>query len=322
MKIKPSYKTIEEISAYTPGETALSKQNSNNPKRSIKLSSNENPFGCSPQVKKAIEAEFDNLHRYSDGGCNSLRVKISEAFGLDKQKVVCGAGSDELITVLCMAYAAGEGSQVLYSEFGFLMYPITARTVGATPVKASENNLHTNVDEIISSTNDKTKIIFIANPNNPTGSYITESEIERLIKKVPDNIIIVLDAAYQEYAEVYDDFPDHYKIADKYNNVVVLRTFSKAYGIPNLRLGWAYSNNPEIIDVMNRIRGPFNVSGVAQVAALAGSNEIVAKVDEYLRSNGVTGRLMVAYGLPTCMRFTIGLEEENEFLLKCLSEVL
>lgn len=366
MSIKPSYKTILDITPYVPGDTSPVGQNSLKANKSIKLSSNENPFGCSKKVKQAITGEFTNLHRYSDGACKKVRKKISDIYNIESSKIVCGAGSDELITLLCMAYAAGEKSEVVYSEHGFLMYSISALSVGATPIKAKETSLKTDVDAVISATNKNTKIIFLANPNNPTGSYINSGEIEKLASSVSSDVIIVLDCAYHEYAEAFEDYPQAIEFANRYKNIVVLRTFSKAYGIPSLRLGWAYASE-DIIDILNRVRGPFNVSGVAQVAGVAAledqefvkesvefnklwldkmamefevlglkpynsignfilvdfnSDEKAIKVDKFLREKGVTGRMMSAYGLASCMRFTIGLEDENIFLINSLREVL
>lgn len=361
MSLKPSYSKIKEISPYKPGET--SKFNS---ERSIKLSSNENPFGCSEEVKNAISEEFQKLHRYPDGGAIELRNRIAKKNNLISEKIICGAGSDELITLICMAYCAGEDSEIIYTEHGFLMYPIAAKSVGAKPIKAKENNLVTDVNEILKLANQKTKAVFIANPNNPTGSFISFSDIKKLCDGLPESCILVIDLAYFEYAENLKDYPNPYSLVDDYKNIIILRTFSKAYGIPNLRLGWAYSNE-EIIDVLNRVRGPFNVSGVSQVAGIAaledqqfieksvehnnkwlerfkrefesiglksypsaanfilvdfGELEQVEKVDLYLKESGITGRRMDAYGLPTCMRFSIGLEQENEILLEKLKSLL
>lgn len=370
MKINPTYKNILEISPYVPGDSVKSPKKAGSGesenKKIVKISSNENPFGCSQKVKNAIEESFSKLHRYPEGTSKDVRGKLSELYSLDANKIVCGNGSDELITLICMAYAAGEGNEILYSQHGFLMYPISALSVGAKPVKIAENGLRTDVDAFADAVNENTKIIFIANPNNPTGSYVTEEEIDRLMSKIPSDILVVLDCAYYEYAIGFDGYPDAVKAADKYDNIIMLRTFSKVYGIPNLRLGWAYSNNPEIIDILHRVRGPFNVNGLAQMAGVVAledqefikksvehNNKCLAELpmkfeslglkpypsianfilvdfgaenkavaaDKKLRDAGITGRMMQSYGLPSCMRYTIGLDEENEYLVEILGKI-
>ena len=356
-KLKLSSEKILEIAPYVPG--AYAKQNG---KRLIKLSSNENPFGCSSSVLMNINKELSKLNRYPEGTSAQLREEIGRVNGLDPNRIICGAGSDELITLICLAFA-GDDAEVLYSKHGFLMYPITALSVGSKPVVAEEINLKSDVDALLNKVTDKTRIVFIANPNNPTGSYLNEKELWKLVKGLPKHVLLVLDLAYYEYAEsLAADYPNPVKLIDEFENVLMLRTFSKAYGIPSLRLGWAYASN-YIIDILNRVRGPFNVSSIAQVAGVAaladqdfvkksvahnskwvpvlfealedmglkpyatvanfilvdfGSPERAKAADEYLRSEGITGRCMDAYHLPSCMRYTIGLEDENAILLDTL----
>lgn len=266
---------ILEIDPYKPGKSKTGSGNA--VERIIKLSSNENALGSSPKAIEAYKKHTDKLFRYPDGGCTELREAIANKYNINAEQIVCGAGSDEIISFLTQAFCEAE-DQVLYSKYGFLMYPISAKRVGANPITADEVNLTTNVDNILAKISSKTKIIFIANPNNPTGSYLSDSEVERLIKNTPTDIIIALDLAYAEFVTA-NDYPDVIKLVNKYDNVVMLRTFSKIYGLASLRLGWSYSS-PYIADVLNRTRGPFNVSGAAQVAGIAAIND-----DEFIEES-------------------------------------
>lgn len=235
------------------------------------LSANENPLGPSPNAIAAF-GEARALHRYPDGGAVDLRNALGARFDLDPNKIVCGAGSDELITMLVRCYV-GEGDEVLQSQHGFLMYGITARTVGATPVLAPETDLRTDVDALLAHVTDRTRVCFVANPNNPTGTYISRAELRRLREGLRDDILLAVDAAYSEYVET-PDYSDGRDLVDEYENVVMLRTFSKMFGLASLRLGWCYAPDG-VTDALNRVRGPFNVSAPAQaagVAALADKN--------------------------------------------------
>lgn len=233
----------------------------------VKLSSNETPLGPSPAAAKAFADVAATLHRYPDGSALPLREAISEVHKIPVERIVCGAGSDELIGLLVHGYA-GPGDEVLYSEHGFLMYKIYALAAGATPVTAPEKNLRTDVDAMLSRVTPKTKIVFIANPNNPTGSYITQSEMKRLHDNLPPHVILAVDAAYSEYATGLPEYTNGRELADSADNVVMLRTFSKIYGLSALRLGWVYAP-AHIVDVLNRIRSPFNISSPAMAAGMA-----------------------------------------------------
>jgi histidinol-phosphate aminotransferase len=191
-----------------------------------------------------------------------LRGTLADCFGLDSERIICGAGSDELITLLCRAYA-GPGDEVLHTQHGFLMYAIAARTVGATPVVAPETNLTTDVDALLAKVTDRTRMVFLANPNNPTGTYLPASEVERLHKGLRKDILFVLDNAYAEYVTA-PDFSVGIDLVDRAENVVMVRTFSKI-GLAALRIGWMYAQ-PAVIDAVNRIRGPFNLTVPAQYA--------------------------------------------------------
>lgn len=241
------------------------------PKRLIKLSSNETPLGPSPKAMAAYQA-YDALHRYPDGSAADLRAAIAGVYGLDAARIVCGAGSDELINLLIHAYA-GVGDEVLYSQHGFLMYKIYATAHGATPVAAAETaELLADVDALLAAVTPRTKIVFLANPNNPTGTLLPQSEVERLRATLPQHILLVLDAAYAEYVET-EDYDAGAKLVEATENTVMLRTFSKVYGLPGLRLGWAYAPAP-VVDVLQRIRSPFNVSSAAMVAGIAAVRDV------------------------------------------------
>ncbi len=252
---------VLEIAAYVGGKHSVPGAD-----QVVVLSANENPLGPSPAAIDAYRAAADTLHRYPDGSAEALRAAIGERFGLDPDRIVCGAGSDELIALLIRAYA-GLGDEVLYSRHGFLMYEISAKSAGATPVAAPETNLTADVDALLDSVSERTRLLFLANPNNPTGSYLPDSELRRLRAGLRDDVLLVVDAAYAEYVDV-DDYEPGAELAESHDNVVMLRTFSKIFGLASLRLGWAYAP-PAVADVLNRVRGPFNVSAAAQAAGIA-----------------------------------------------------
>lgn len=236
-----------------------------------KLSSNENPLGPSPRAVEAYKGAANQLFRYPDPSATELRDAIGEVYDLNPERIICGAGSDEIISLLCKAYA-GPGDEVIYTQYGFLMYPISTLAAGATPVVAPENNLTTDVNQILGKVTERTKIVFIANPNNPTGSYIPHDEVVRLRKNLPENVLLVLDGAYAEYVS-NPDYTAGADIVDMGDNTVMTRTFSKIYGLSSLRLGWAYC--PEsVVDIYNRVRGPFNVSSPAIAAGIAAVKDV------------------------------------------------
>ena len=240
------------ISPYVGGRSAVAgRQNV------IRLASNESALGPSPRAVTAYEAVGNSLHRYPDGGANDLRAALGELHGLDAARIVCGSGSDEILQLLAKAYA-GPGDEVLYSRHGFLVYGLAARAVSAEPVAAPETDFRADVDALLAHVTEKTRILFLANPNNPTGSYLTEGELRRLWGGLPENILLVIDSAYAEYVTV-EDYEAGADLVDRAKNVVMTRTFSKIYGLAALRLGWCYGAE-EVIDVMNRVRGPFNVN--------------------------------------------------------------
>jgi histidinol-phosphate aminotransferase len=335
---------VLDIAPYVGGESGTPGAN-----RVIKLSSNENPLGPSPKAFDAYAAVATGLALYPDGGHMALRQAIGEVHGLEPERIVCGAGSDELIALLCKAYA-GTGDEVLYSQHGFLMYKLSALAAGATPVTAPERDLTVDVDALIAGLNARTKLVFLANPNNPTGTMISDAEVARLAEALPPQALLVLDAAYAEYVRL----PGHdggVRLSRARDNVVMTRTFSKIYGLASLRLGWAYGPD-HVIDVLNRVRGPFNVTAPALAAGEAAirdaayvehcvvTNEVwrdwltkeiraagfgvtpshgnfilvetgarMPEADAYLKARGLIVRRMEGYGLPGHLRISIGDEE-------------
>ena len=314
----------------------------------VKLSSNENLYGPSPRASDAFRQSAGELHVYPSTQHERLREAIGEVHGLDAGRVICGVGSDEIISFLCYAYA-GPGDEVLHTEHGFGMYKISALAAGATPVSVREKERVTDVDALLEGVTDRTKLVFIANPNNPTGTMIPEAEVARLADGLPAGCLLVLDGAYAEYV---DGFDAGLSVMEGRDNVFMTRTFSKIYGLGGLRVGWGYGPQ-EIVDTLNRIRGPFNLSGPALKAAHAAVRDVaytercrvqnakwrgwlaaeLAKLgvpsdpsecnfilarfaspeeaqafDAHLKTRGLIVRMVAGYNLPECLRITIGNE--------------
>ena len=248
------------IEAYKPGKSSIKKF-----KRVIKLSANESALGTSPKVKNIVSNKHLNFFRYPDGKTKKLRSKISEKFKCDKDRIICGAGSDEVIQMICQLFLKPK-DEVIVPQFSFLMYRIYAKIVGAKIVFAKEKKFKISISEIIKKVSKKTKIVFLANPNNPTGTYLTKKELIELRKKLKKNILLVVDDAYAEYME-NDDYKSGLELFKNKSNVFILRTFSKIYGLASLRVGWGYGSK-KIIDGLNIIKPPFNISDIAQKAAI------------------------------------------------------
>jgi histidinol-phosphate aminotransferase len=259
---------ILDIAPYVGGEARIA-----GIARPIRLASNESALGPSPKAMAAYLALAHEIHRYPEGSAELLREAIGRQHRLDPVRIVCGAGSDELIGLLLRAYA-GPGDEVLYSRHGFLMYPIGAQAVGATPVAVPERDLTADVDGILARVSERTRLVFIANPNNPTGTYLPAREIARLHAGLPPNVVLAIDAAYSEFVN-RNDYEPGIGLVDRAENVVMLRTFSKIYALAGLRLGWAYCP-PAIADILNRVRGPFNVSTPALAAGIAALDDTEA----------------------------------------------
>jgi len=232
----------------------------------VVISSNESAFGASWRAMEAYSAASEDVRRYPEIDARSLRQALAQHHGLEQDRIICGCGSDQIIDLLTLCFA-GPGDETLYTEHGFTMYPIATLGVGATPIAVPETNLTTDVDAILSRVTERTRIVFLANPNNPTGTYVPESELRRLHAGLPEDVILLLDGAYAEYV-MEEDYVAGEALVREFPNVVMTRTFSKIYALASLRVGWAYAP-PEIIDVLDRVRPPFNVSAPAISAAIA-----------------------------------------------------
>ena len=352
---------IMDIAPYVGGDSEI-----DGAQKIIKLSSNESALGPSPDAANAFADLKAELHRYPDGDCRELRDAIAEVHRVDPTRDVCGSGSDEIISLLCQAYA-GPGDEVLYSRHGFLMYPISAQSVGATPLHAPETDLTADVDALLDAVTERTRMVFLANPNNPTGTYLPAPEVARLHAGLRDDILLVIDAAYAEYVG-REDYTAGVELVETSSNVVMTRTFSKIYGLGGMRLGWGYGP-PGVVDVLNRIRGPFNAGAAAQAAGVAAVRDLAftkrvrdhndtwlpwtrdrlrelglsvtdsvgnfllvcfgdhpdhgAKAAEkFLKQNAIIVRMMAGYGLPDCLRITVGTENEMRGVVDALSRFL
>ena len=262
MSVRPAPRPgILDIAPYVPGRSKAAPG-----VKLHKLSSNETPLGPSPAAVAAYKAIADQLELYPDGAATALRQAIGAAYGLNPDRIVCGNGSDDILHLIANGYV-GPGDEAIYTEYGFLVYPIAIRAMGGTPVVAPETDYTASVDAILSRVTPKTRVVFLANPNNPTGTYIPFREVRRLHEGLRPDILLVLDAAYAEYVR-RNDYESGVELAGSAENVVMTRTFSKIYGLAALRIGWAYGP-AAVIDVLNRIRGPFNVSSAAIVAGVA-----------------------------------------------------
>jgi histidinol-phosphate aminotransferase len=252
---------VMQIAAYVGGESKVPGVN-----RIIKLSSNEGAFGPPATARTAFAAVAAEIHRYPDGGSVELRRAIGARFGLDPERIVCGTGSDELIAHLCHIYG-GPGTDIIMSMHGFTMYQIAGTYAGSRVLKAPERNLTTDVDSILKAVTPQTRLVFVANPNNPTGSLLPQAEMERLRRGLPSDVLLAIDAAYAEYVES-PEYDPGVKLVDAGENTVMLRTFSKVFGMGGMRVGWAYAP-AGVVDALNRVRGVFNVNLAAQAAAVA-----------------------------------------------------
>lgn len=265
---------VLDIEAYVPGKSAAPAG-----VKLHKLSSNESPLGPSPKAAAAYGALAGKLEFYPDGSATKLREAIAARYGLDAGRIVCGTGSDELLQMLTKTYL-GDGDEGVFTEHGFLVYRIAILAAGARPVVVPEKNLTADVDAILKAVTAKTRIVFLANPNNPTGTYLPFDEVKRLHAGLPSNVLLVLDAAYAEYVR-RNDYASGLELVAESENVVMTRTFSKIYGLANLRLGWLYAPAP-IVDALNRTRGPFNVNGAAieaGAAAIADEAHLAAAIE-------------------------------------------
>jgi histidinol-phosphate aminotransferase len=350
---------ILTISPYVGGEASVPGVN-----RSYKLSSNEGAFGVPPLAQKALREVAAETFRYPDGGADRLREAIGKRWDLDPARIVCGAGSDDLLYQLCLAYG-GPGRDIIMSEHGFTIYFIAGTYAGSRVIKVPERNLQPDLDAMLAAVSPSTKAVFIANPNNPTGAMITEPEMARFRAALPPEVLLVIDSAYAEYI-TRSDYNAGERLVDATDNTVMTRTFSKVFGLGGIRLGWCYGP-PAVIDVLNRIRGAFNVSVAAQAAGLAalqekgwvekgcahnfewrprlakgieaagikvwpgegnfvladfGTSDVANAADLFLRQRGMIVRRVGAYGLPQCLRITVGTAEECGMIIEGLEEFM
>ena len=251
---------ILRLKPYVGSESKLSEN------ELINISSNESAFEASVHARDAYINASKDLRCYPEIDAISLRRAIAKKYGLTADRIICGTGSDQIIDLIALAYA-GVGDEVVYSAHGFQMYPIAAHAVGAMPIAAPEQNLTSSVDAILDKVNDRTRIVFLANPNNPTGTMLSQDELNRLHSGLPGDVVFVIDAAYAEYV-TQSNYEPGIELAGKEDNVIMTRTFSKIYALANLRVGWAYGPT-DIIESLDRIRPPFNVNGPAIAAAVA-----------------------------------------------------
>jgi histidinol-phosphate aminotransferase len=327
-----------------------------------KLSSNENPLGPSPKAIAAFKAVAGTLERYPSSDHAGLRIAIGQVHGVDPSRVICGDGSDEVISWLCNAYA-GPGDEVLFTAHGFSMYRISALGAGATPVEVAETKRRVDVDKLLAGCTANTRLVFLANPGNPTGTMISEAEMARLADGLPPQALLVLDGAYADFVEGFDG---GLALVEARNNVFMTRTFSKIYGLGGLRVGWGYGP-AAIIDVLNRIRGPFNVTAAGLAAAQAavldldytdrcraentrwrdwlqaelaaigipsdqafgnfiltrfGSEIQADKAEAALRMAGILVRKVKGYRLPDCLRITVGDEEACRLVVDVMTKFM
>jgi histidinol-phosphate aminotransferase len=350
---------ILTISPYVGGESSIPGVN-----RSYKLSSNEGAFGVPPLALKALREVAAETYRYPDGGADLLRAAIGKRWDLDPARIVCGAGSDDLLYQLCLAYG-GPGRDIIMSEHGFTIYFIAGVYAGSRVIKVPERNLQPDLDAMLAAVSPSTKVVFLANPNNPTGAMITEAEMTRFRAALPPEVLLVIDSAYAEYV-MRDDYNPGERLVDATNNTIMTRTFSKMFGLGGVRIGWCYGP-PAVIDVLHRIRGTFNVSVSAQVAGVAalqekgwvekgrehnalwrpklatgieaagikvwpgegnfvlcdfGTAEHANAADLFLRQRGLIVRRVGSYGLPHCLRITVGTAEECGMIIEGLSDFM
>lgn len=313
---------IDGIDVYVGG-----KSHAGGSQKSIKLSSNESALGPSPLAVRAYLAEAEKLHRYPDASYHDLKSALADKYHIEAAQIICGIGSDEILKLACRAYLAPK-DEVIFPRHSFMMYPIAAKSFGAIPVEVDDEDYTANVDNILAAVTVRTRIIFLANPNNPTGTYVSAGEVERLWRNIPDHILLVLDSAYAEFVD-RRDYQAGIELVRKSNNILMTRTFSKLYGLAALRLGWGYACLP-VARALDSIRDPFNIPTPTQAAGVAALKDVEferraiahnAKERNYLRAE------LLALGLepvPSVTNFILirfagktgkSAEAANEFLL-------
>lgn len=358
MKIDPP-DYIKKLKPYVAGKPIEELEREYGVKNAVKLASNENPIGASPLAIKACQKSLLKINRYPDSSGHDLINKISLKFNIDKRSIVLGNGSDDIIALLCKAYVRPD-DRVIIPDPGFLMYEISSMSEGADIVKVPLDKIDIDIDAMAKAADDKTSLIFITNPNNPTGSFISKKRLKEFMDKISKKVIVAVDEAYMEFA---NDYFCSWELIDQYPNLVTMRTFSKAYGLAGLRIGYGVMN-PDVAEILNRVRQPFNTSLPAQDGACAALDDdeflvkvqsLVIKEKEYLKNSldelgfkafdtsanfilidlkrsadeifekllykGVITRSMSSYGFPNYLRLSIGLVDENRLFIKSLKGV-
>jgi histidinol-phosphate aminotransferase len=350
---------ILTIHPYVAGEAELPGAN-----RTLKLSSNEGAFGVPPSARAAIAEAAAEAYRYPDGGAARLCAALGKRWGLDPGRIVCGAGSDDLLYQLCLSYG-GPGRDIIMSAHGFSIYEIAGTYAGSQVIKVPERNLTADLDAMLAAVSPATRLIFLANPNNPTGSMVRYEEVSRFRLALPPEVLLVLDSAYAEYV-THPAYDAGVRLVDAGDNTVMTRTFSKIFGLGGMRIGWCYAP-PGVVDVLHRVRSPFNVSVAAQAAAIAALAEpgwveagcahnaeyrpkVAAGIeaaglkvwpseanfvlvdletvdtanaaDVFLRASGIIVRKVGGYGLPHCLRVTVGTAEECGLVVDAFGEFM
>lgn len=319
--------TIQAVQPYIPGMPVAELQRKYGLSRISKLASNENPLGASPRVNEAIRAFLPEISRYPDGSGYELRHQLANFWQVDSEQILLGNGSNEVLELVARTFA-GPGDEIVYSQYAFAVYAISTQIVGATAVEVPAREYGHDLDAMLEAITDKTKIVYIANPNNPTGTVFDKNRWHDFIRQVPQNVLVVLDEAYIEYAQslLGTDYPDAIADLTQYPNLLITRTFSKAYGLASLRIG-ALVASPEIIGLMNRIREPFNVNAMAQIAAcaalkdqdfIARSLEVnqqgMAQISSFLKERSIG--FIPSYGNFITVDFSDRAAEINAALLK------
>ena len=353
-------RSINLINIYKGGKSSLKGKDN-----IIKLSSNENSYGPSPKVleKTNIKEVLSNAHRYPNIDGAQLRDKLASVHNINANQIVLGCGSDETLLFAALAFCQ-DGDEIIHAEHGFEMYSIITKIVGATSKLIKEDkNYKVTVNSILEQVSPSTKIIYLANPNNPTGTYLARSEINEILNKLPKNIIMVLDGAYAEYV-TKDDYDNGFSLVDQFENIILTRTFSKAYGLAGLRLGWCYTSK-KVATILNKVKGPFNTQSLSQEMAIIAledkeyldqivknnqevkdwfeselkkiniktnpsegnftfvemTKEEVKNISAHLANMGIIVRELDSYGLPNCLRITIGTKEEMEATIHALKQI-
>lgn len=360
-QLAPDY--IRAIAPYQPGKpvSELAREMNLDPASIVKLASNENPLGLGPKARAAIEKELSELARYPDGNGFELKAKIAQKFGVEMNQIVLGNGSNDVLELIARTFLV-PGNSSVFSQYAFAVYPLAIQAVGAEIIQVKAADYGHDLTAMLAAIRKDTKVVWIANPNNPTGTIVRPGDLVDFFDHCPKNVLIVLDEAYTEYLEPARR-PDTLAWLKKYPNLIVVRTLSKAYGLAGLRIGFGLAS-PEVADLMNRVRQPFNVNSLAQAAACAalddadflqesvrinteGMKQITdafarlsipyiqsygnfvtfhcgdaAMLNRFMLERGVIVRPLAGYGMPDCLRVSIGLPEENARFIEVLEEAM